>query len=154
MVYRIFVEKKPAFDQEAEVLRRELTDFLGVASLTGLRVLNRYDAEGISKDLFDQAVFRFRHLTVAPFPDKHNKVLQETDLLHIQLFTLNAERIHGDGVLFRIANIFASHIFAEPFIGVPCIDHNNVCILFPKLSDYTVHVETLAATAWAKAEKI
>ena len=56
MVYRIFVEKKPAFDQEAEALRRELTDFLGVASLTGLRVLNRYDAEGISKDLFDQAV--------------------------------------------------------------------------------------------------
>ena len=56
MVYRIFVEKKPGFDQEAEALRRELTDFLGVASLTGLRMLNRYDAEGISKDLFDQAV--------------------------------------------------------------------------------------------------
>ena len=56
MVYRIFVEKKPGFDQEAETLRKELTDFLGVASLTGLRMLNRYDAEGISKDLFDQAV--------------------------------------------------------------------------------------------------
>ena len=104
--------------------------------------------------LFDQAVFRFRHLTVAPFPDKHNKVLQETDLLHIQLFTLNAERIHGDGVLFRIADILTSHIFAEPFVGIACIDHNNVCILFPKLADYTVHVEALAASAWAKAEKI
>jgi phosphoribosylformylglycinamidine synthase len=56
MVYRIFVEKKPGFAQEAEALRKELTELLGVASLTGLRMLNRYDAEGISKDLFDQAV--------------------------------------------------------------------------------------------------
>ena len=56
MVYRIFVEKKAAFAQEAEALQRELKDFLGIASLKGLRLLNRYDAEGISKDLFDQAV--------------------------------------------------------------------------------------------------
>ena len=56
MVYRIFVEKKPGFAQEAEALRRELTDFLGITSLTGLRMLNRYDAEEIGRDLFDQAV--------------------------------------------------------------------------------------------------
>ena len=34
MVYRIFVEKKPGFDQEAEALCRELTDILGISSLT------------------------------------------------------------------------------------------------------------------------
>ncbi len=56
MVYRIFVEKKPGFAQEAEALQRELTDFLGIGSLTGLRLLNRYDGEDISKALFDQAV--------------------------------------------------------------------------------------------------
>ena len=56
MVYRIFVEKKPGYAQEAEALYRELKDFLGVSSLTGLRVLNRYDAENISRELFDQAV--------------------------------------------------------------------------------------------------
>ena len=56
MVYRIYVEKKPDFAQEAEALRRELTDFLGIASLKKLRILNRYDAEGISAELFDQAV--------------------------------------------------------------------------------------------------
>ena len=56
MVYRIFVEKKPGFTQEAEALQRELTDFLGISSLTGLRLLNRYDAEEISRELFDQAV--------------------------------------------------------------------------------------------------
>ena len=56
MVYRIFVEKKPGFTQEAEALQRELTDFLGISSLTGLRLLNRYDAEEISRELFDHAV--------------------------------------------------------------------------------------------------
>ena len=56
MVYRIYVEKKPGFAQEAEALCRELTDFLGIASLKGIRILNRYDAEGMSRALFDQAV--------------------------------------------------------------------------------------------------
>ena len=56
MVYRIFVEKKPGFDQEAEALFRELTEILGIASLTGVRLVNRYDAEDISRELFDQAV--------------------------------------------------------------------------------------------------
>ena len=34
MVYRIYVEKKPGFDVEANGLKNELT---------GLRLLNRYD---------------------------------------------------------------------------------------------------------------
>ena len=44
MVYRIFVEKKPDFAQEAEALCRELKECLGLAALTGLRLLTRYDA--------------------------------------------------------------------------------------------------------------
>ena len=56
MGYRVFVEKKPGFDQEAASLARELRDTLGVKALTGLRLLNRYDAENISAELFSQAV--------------------------------------------------------------------------------------------------
>ncbi len=56
MVYRIYVEKKPGFDGEAQGLRKELTELLGIAGLTGLRLLNRYDVEGIDKALFDRAV--------------------------------------------------------------------------------------------------
>ena len=56
MVYRVFVEKKPGFDQEAASLARELRDTLGVKALAGLRLLNRYDAENISAELFSQAV--------------------------------------------------------------------------------------------------
>ena len=47
MVYRIYVEKKPGFDVEAEGLKKELVSLLGVAGLTGLRLLNRYDVEGM-----------------------------------------------------------------------------------------------------------
>ncbi len=54
MVYRIYVEKKPGFDVEANGLKNELTGLLGIRSLTGLRLLNRYDVEGIDEVLFHQ----------------------------------------------------------------------------------------------------
>ena len=56
MVYRIYVEKKHGFDGEAQGLLHELTELLGIKSLTGLRLLNRYDVEGIDKELFDRAI--------------------------------------------------------------------------------------------------
>ncbi len=56
MVYRVYVEKKEGQTHEAQGLLREIQDFLGISSLTGLRVLNRYDAENMEKTLFDAAV--------------------------------------------------------------------------------------------------
>ena len=56
MVYRIYVEKKKELANEAASLLKELKDFLKIESLTGLRILNRYDAEKITKDMFDSAV--------------------------------------------------------------------------------------------------
>ena len=56
MVFRIYVEKKPGFDGEAQSLRRELVELLGIDRLTGLRLLNRYDVEGIDRELFDKAI--------------------------------------------------------------------------------------------------
>ena len=49
MVYRIYVEKKPGFDVEAQGLKNELVILLGIQSLSGLRLLNRYDVEGIDE---------------------------------------------------------------------------------------------------------
>ena len=49
MVRRIYVEKKPALRQEAAGLLNELKSFLGITALTGLRVLNRYDVEGLDE---------------------------------------------------------------------------------------------------------
>lgn len=56
MVSRVYVEKKPGFDVEAQQLRAELRDTLGIHALTGLRVINRYDVEGIDEELFSRCV--------------------------------------------------------------------------------------------------
>ena len=56
MVYRIYVEKKKELAHEAHSLYTELKNLLGISSLTGVRILNRYDAENIDKALFDEAV--------------------------------------------------------------------------------------------------
>ena len=56
MVYRIYVEKKPGFDGEAQGLCHELVDLLGIKALKGLRLINRYDVEGIDNVLFQQAI--------------------------------------------------------------------------------------------------
>lgn len=47
-VRRIFVEKKPGFDVEAQSLYRELKFNLGITGLTAVRIVNRYDIEGIT----------------------------------------------------------------------------------------------------------
>ena len=52
-IFRIYVEKKPAYAEESARLLRDLRGLLGVAGLTGLRLLNRYDVEGISQELFE-----------------------------------------------------------------------------------------------------
>ena len=56
MVYRIFVEKKAGLDNEARTLLSDARTLLGIRGLEKVRLLNRYDAENISRELFDYAV--------------------------------------------------------------------------------------------------
>jgi len=56
MVRRIYVEKKPGLRQEADGLLRELRTLLGLGGLTGLRLLNRYDTEGLDEAAFRRSV--------------------------------------------------------------------------------------------------
>ena len=56
MVFRTYVEKKPGFDVEAQQLAQELRTILGIGGLTGLRVINRYDVEGVDEALFQHCV--------------------------------------------------------------------------------------------------
>ena len=46
MVRRIYVEKKEALRHEAAGLLNELKSLLGISSLAGLRLVNRYDEIG------------------------------------------------------------------------------------------------------------
>ena len=56
MVYRIFVEKKEELAGEARGLLNDAKNLLGIAGLQKVRLLNRYDAENITEELFDYAV--------------------------------------------------------------------------------------------------
>ena len=56
MVYRVYVEKKPGLDQEARQLLNDSRSLLGIKSLSAVRLFNRYDAEGLSRELFDSAI--------------------------------------------------------------------------------------------------
>ena len=56
MVYRIFVEKREGLQNEAKALLTEINDLLSIKSLTNVRVINRYDAENITEELFNYAV--------------------------------------------------------------------------------------------------
>ncbi len=55
MVYRVYVEKKKEHANEAKSLLSDARSLLGISELTDVRVINRYDADNIDKDLFDYA---------------------------------------------------------------------------------------------------
>lgn len=58
MVSRIYVEKKPGFDVEAQQLLQELHTVItdGLSQAVTLRIINMYDVEGITDELFEQCV--------------------------------------------------------------------------------------------------
>ena len=56
MVYRVFVEKKPELANDARSLLNEAKQLPGVEHLERVRILNRYDVEHITPELFDYAV--------------------------------------------------------------------------------------------------
>ena len=51
-VFRCYAEKKPGFDVEARRLLDELRGELGLKGLTGVRILHRYDVEGIDQNTY------------------------------------------------------------------------------------------------------
>ena len=76
MVYRVYVEKKPGLDHEAQSLKNDLVNLLGIEALENLRMLNRYDVEGI-----DEALFETAKIAVFSEPplDNISEVLPEAD---------------------------------------------------------------------------
>lgn len=56
MIYRIYAEKKPQHAVEASALLAELKSVQGIRDLTGVRIFNRYDVEGLSMEEFQTAV--------------------------------------------------------------------------------------------------
>ena len=56
MVYRVFVEKKKELANEAKSLCEDIKNLLRIENIEDVRILNRYDVENISEELFAYAV--------------------------------------------------------------------------------------------------
>lgn len=54
-VYRVYVEKKDMFAIEAKNLTYDINKILGIKSVSKIRVINRYDVEGIDFETFEKA---------------------------------------------------------------------------------------------------
>ena len=55
-VKRVFVEKKPAFAVKAKELHEEIEGYLGIKTVTNVRVLIRYDIENISEETYKESL--------------------------------------------------------------------------------------------------
>ena len=60
-VRRIFVEKRAEFAVEAQEVYADLKKNLGIKALTGVRIINRYDIEGITEEEYTEA----KHIILA-----------------------------------------------------------------------------------------
>ena len=54
-VRRVYVEKKTPYAVKAKELKHEISSYLGIKTVTGVRVLVRYDIEGLSDDTYRKA---------------------------------------------------------------------------------------------------
>ena len=55
-VYRVFAEKKKGNDIEAVHMLNDLKNNVGITGLEEVRIINRYDAEGLPEESFKAAV--------------------------------------------------------------------------------------------------
>ena len=80
-VRRVYVEKKPSFAVKAKELKHEISSYLGLKTVTAVRVLIRYDVENISDDVFEKAC----HTVFAepPVDDLYLEKFEAADGAHI-----------------------------------------------------------------------
>ena len=56
MVHRIYVEKKKLLAVDGAATLADLNTALGISSVKSVRVINRYDVEGLSKANFKRSI--------------------------------------------------------------------------------------------------
>ncbi len=50
-MYRLYVERKPGFENEAKSYLAQINGFLGISGVTGVRYFNRYDIENVTEEV-------------------------------------------------------------------------------------------------------
>ena len=57
-MFRLYVERKPGFENEARSYLSQINSFLGISGVTGVRYLNRYDVENVGEAVGKAAATR------------------------------------------------------------------------------------------------
>ncbi|MBQ4145496.1 MAG: phosphoribosylformylglycinamidine synthase, partial [Clostridia bacterium] len=82
-IKRLFVEKRKGFDIEAGAMCKDLKENLGLKGLRGVRVINRYDVEGIT-----DAELELTCPTVFAEPQVDNLTMEELDIPEGKYFAM------------------------------------------------------------------
>jgi phosphoribosylformylglycinamidine synthase len=125
MVERIYVEKQPQFAQEAAAALADIRGVLGISGVTGIRLLNRYDVEGVNNALFSSCRY-----TVFAEP--------QTDLTYDEIPS-GASAVFAveylPGQFDQRADACAQCIALLSIIGTPVVRTARVYLLFGAIND-------------------
>ena len=80
-MYRIYVERKNGFENEAVSIKSELTGFLGIDGITNVRYLNRYDVENVTEVVIKAAAERIFSEAQSDFCYFEHIPLEENDIV-------------------------------------------------------------------------
>ncbi len=82
-IKRLFVEKKKGFDIEAKAMCRDLKENLGLAGLKDVRIINRYDVEGLT-----DAELEITKPTVFAEPQVDNLTMESLEITDGKYFAM------------------------------------------------------------------
>ena len=80
-MYRIYVERKEGFENEALSIKSELTNFLGIDGIKNVRYLNRYDVENVTESVIKAASQRIFSEAQSDFCYFEHIPLEENDIV-------------------------------------------------------------------------
>jgi len=115
-VFRCYTEKKDGFNIEAKQTADELRNFLRISGVESVRILNRYDTEGITQDMYEDSRYtvfattqtdiiydelppdfseNFHLLTVEALPGQFDQRADSCERLFELILAVNNKPIHN-----------------------------------------------------------
>ena len=100
MVFRIFIEKKRGLDAESKNLLGYIKHYLSVEPETDLRLFERYDFDGLTREEFDKIMqnFLIDENTDNGFYDEFLGMVKDSDYIFVNPATLRSKIEYVDGV--------------------------------------------------------
>ncbi|WP_461205824.1 phosphoribosylformylglycinamidine synthase [Clostridium sp. DL1XJH146] len=119
-VMRVFVEKKPGFNGEANGLMADLRDNLNINNIDTIRIFNRYDIQGIDEKTYDMAKNTiFSEPPIDAVYDEEIKLEEDVKIFGVEYLPGQYDQradsatqciqllTHGDSPIIRCAKIIA-----------------------------------------------